>query len=113
MKRLGCRFSLDDFGAGLSSFGYLRSMNVDFLKIDGALVVDIDTDDAQAAMVTAINDVGHALGLKTVAEFVENEGVLRRLRSIGIDYGQGYYFSRPFPLREQLESTREREERTG
>ena len=98
IKRFGCQFALDDFGSGMSSFSYLKNLPVDYLKIDGALVRHIAEDAADFAMVEAINRVGAALGLKTIAEFVESEAALRRLREIGVDYAQGYAIHRPQPL---------------
>lgn len=98
LKALGCRFALDDFGAGMSSFGYLRNFPVDYLKIDGAIVRDIAYDDVNYAMVDAINRIGHVSNIKTVAEFVESQAILDRLRTIGIDYAQGYFLHTPEPL---------------
>ncbi len=101
LKAIGCRFSLDDFGSGLSSFAYLKSLPVDYLKIDGAFVRDVVTDPVDLAMVRSINDMGHALGKRTVAEFVEGAAILRTLKDeVGVDYGQGYHFGRPRPLDE-------------
>ncbi|SIP90386.1 PAS domain S-box-containing protein/diguanylate cyclase (GGDEF) domain-containing protein [Janthinobacterium sp. TND4EL3] len=90
LKALGCRFSLDDFGSGFSSFGYLRALPVDYLKIDGVFVRDIASNAVNRAMVKAINEVGHVMGLKTVAEYVENDATLAIIRELGIDYAQGY-----------------------
>lgn len=98
LKALGCQFSLDDFGSGLSSFGYLKSLPVDFLKIDGQFVRDILKDDIDRAMVKSINDVGHIIGLETIAEYVENEEIAEELRKIGVDYLQGYHLGKPKPL---------------
>jgi diguanylate cyclase (GGDEF)-like protein/PAS domain S-box-containing protein len=98
LKRFGCRFALDDFGSGLSSFGYLKTLPVDYLKIDGEFVRRLDTDAVDRVMVQAINSVGHAMQLKTIAEFVENDGVLRLLTGFGVDYAQGYGVGRPAPL---------------
>jgi diguanylate cyclase (GGDEF)-like protein len=95
LKSLGCRFALDDFGQGLSSFGYLRDLHIDYLKIDGAFVRGIAVDPVDRAMVTAINQVGHVIGVKTVAECVESEEILRELRAIGVDYVQGYGIAPP------------------
>jgi Amt family ammonium transporter len=102
MKSLGCRFALDDFGSGLSSFGYLKNLRVDYLKIDGSFVADIATDSTDRAMVESINSIGHVMGLKTIAEFVETRETLDILAEIGVDYAQGYYIDMPRPL-EQLE----------
>ena len=98
MKSLGCRFSLDDFGAGMSSFGYLRHLPVDFIKIDGSFVKDLADDPVDAATVRAINDVGHVMGKQTIAEFVDGETTLAALREIGVDYAQGHWISPPTPF---------------
>jgi EAL domain-containing protein (putative c-di-GMP-specific phosphodiesterase class I) len=95
LRNLGCKFALDDFGSGLSSFSYLKSLPIDYLKIDGSFIMDIVNDPVDRAMVEAIREVSHIMGVKTVAEWVENEETAEVLRSIGIDYAQGYFFGRP------------------
>ncbi|MEZ5536999.1 MAG: EAL domain-containing protein [Thiolinea sp.] len=100
LKKLGCSFSLDDFGTGVSSFGYLKELPVDYLKIDGSFIKDIATDDVGRAMVQSVNQVGQLMSVKTIAEYVENDQIIGILRDMGIDYGQGYGISRPLPLTE-------------
>ena len=98
LRQAGCHFSLDDFGSGLSSFGYLKSLPVDFLKIAGHFVTDMLEDPIDRAMVDAINRMGHMMGLSTVAECVESPAVIEELRSIGVDFAQGVALSRPAPF---------------
>ena len=98
LKSLGCLFSLDDFGAGMSSFGYLKHLPVDFIKIDGSFVKDVANDSVDFAMVKAINDVGHEMGKKTIGESVDGEEGLAALREIGVDFGQGHWISPPSPF---------------
>jgi Amt family ammonium transporter len=98
MRRHGCRIALDDFGSGQSSFHYLRTLPTDYLKIDGAFVRNIDEDEQNEAMVAAINEVAHKLGIATIAEYVEDLPTAERLCRIGVDYGQGHAFGRPAPL---------------
>jgi len=98
LKKLGCSFALDDFGSGLSSFSYLNSLPVDYLKIDGAFVMDIDKDPMHYAMVKSINEVGQVMGIKIIAEFAASESIIHSLREIGVDNAQGYAISRPIPL---------------
>ena len=100
LRERGSLFSLDDFGSGLSSFAYLKNLPVDFLKIDGFFVKDIVDDEVDLAMVRAINEVGHIMGKKTIAEFVENEEIFNLLNELGVDYAQGYGISKPVPLGE-------------
>ena len=98
LKTWGFRFSLDDFGSGMSSFTYLKSLPVDYLKIDGAFVRDITTDPINRAFVETINRIGQVMGMETIAEFVESEAILRELEHIGVDYAQGYGIAKPIPL---------------
>ena len=98
LHRLGCRFALDDFGSGVSSFGYLKNLPVDFIKIDGSFVQKMAENPLDNALVQAINHVAHVLGKKTAAEYVENANILSLLRKLGVDYAQGYGIARPAPL---------------
>lgn len=100
LKLLGCTFSLDDFGSGFSSLAYLKNLPVDFLKIDGAFVKDLSKDPIGFAMVEAINNIGHVMGIKTIAEFVTDGMVKEKLMSIGVDFAQGYEIAKPRPLSE-------------
>lgn len=98
LQARGFRFALDDFGSGLSSFAYLKNLPVDFLKIDGSFVRDMCADPIDRAMVQAINEIGHTMGIRTIAEYVEDEATLTALREIGVDYAQGCYIASPMPL---------------
>ncbi|MCK5830748.1 MAG: EAL domain-containing protein [Methylococcales bacterium] len=98
LQQIGVRFSLDDFGSGLSSFAYLKNLPVEFLKIDGMFVKDIESNPIDRAMVTAINEVGQVMDKQTIAEFVENQEIVDVLKSIGVDYAQGYHYCRPIPI---------------
>jgi diguanylate cyclase (GGDEF)-like protein/PAS domain S-box-containing protein len=98
LRERGFLFALDDFGSGVSSFGYLKELSVDYLKIDGGFVKDLARDPIDAAMVQAIHEIGHTIGIETIAEYVEDEVILRKLREIGVDHGQGYHLHRPEPI---------------
>jgi diguanylate cyclase (GGDEF)-like protein len=95
LRDIGCRFSLDDFGSGLSSFAYLKNLEVDYLKIDGMFVKAIVNNKIDRAMVESINNVGHVMGLHTIAEYAENDEIINMLKEIGVDYAQGYGVAKP------------------
>ena len=97
-RALGCLFSLDDFGCGLSSFSYLQNMPIDYLKIDGSFVHDIHLNSVNRAMVAAINDIGHVMGIETICEFVENIAIVHVLNELEVDYAQGYHIGKPSPI---------------
>ncbi|MCG8368199.1 MAG: EAL domain-containing protein [Pseudanabaenales cyanobacterium] len=98
LKKLGCCFALDDFGSGMSSLTYLRHLPVDYLKIDGDLVKESPTDRVICAMLESVNHIGHVMGLKTIAEYVENQSILEKAQELSIDYVQGYEIAHPQPL---------------
>jgi len=106
LRQVGVRVALDDFGAGASSFGYLKTMPVDFLKIDGQFVRDLVTDRLDQAAVRCFVDVASLLGIKTVAEYVDHPDVLRTLRAMGVDMAQGFLIHKPAPLAELLTPSR-------
>ena len=95
LKNLGCKFSLDDFGSGLSSFTYLKNLPVDYLKIDGHFIRNVAEDTVDESMVRAISQVGNAMGIATIAERVETKEVLDKLSELGIEFAQGFYIARP------------------
>ena len=102
LREKGCRFALDDFGAGLSSFGYLKVLPVDYLKIDGSFVCEVTSDEVSQSMVEAICQIGKTMGLQTIAEYVGNDETIEILRRIGVDYVQGYHIGMPIPLNQIL-----------
>ncbi len=106
IKSLGCSFALDDFGSGMSSFAYLKNLPVDYVKIDGSFVKNIVKDSVDSALVECMNRIGHEIGMQTIAEFVENDHILDKLKELGIDYAQGYGIDRPCPLIEVAPLTR-------
>ena len=103
IRALGSQVSLDDFGSGLSSFGYLRNLPVNVLKIDGQFVREIAHNDVDRTMVKAIAEIGRSMGIRTVAEFVEDQAIVDVLVELGIDYAQGYHIARPMPVEQALE----------
>ena len=104
LRGMGCLFALDDFGSGLSSYAYLQQMPIDFLKIDGMFVKNCLDDPVKLEMIRSINNVGHVMGIKTIAEFVENDAIFARPGEINVDYAQGYWNGPPVPwiLAEQV-----------
>jgi len=97
LKRRGSQFALDDFGSGLSSFRYLKTLPVDYLKIDGSFVKDMIQNTHDDALVAAINQMSHAMGVQTIAEYAENQAIVERLRELGVDYAQGFFFGHAAP----------------
>lgn len=104
LKQVGCRFALDDFGSGLSSFGYLKNLPVDYLKIDGMFVRDIVDDPIDLAMVKSINEIGQVMKMQTIAEFVENDQIKEKLIEVGVDFAQGYGVGKPEPFDQLIKS---------
>ena len=102
LRGMGFKFSLDDFGSGISSFGYLKTLPVDYLKIDGMFVKDIADDPIDFAMVKSINEIGQVMGMETIAEFVENDAIKNKLVALGVDYAQGYGIAKPIPINDLL-----------
>jgi EAL domain-containing protein (putative c-di-GMP-specific phosphodiesterase class I) len=98
LSRLGCRFALDDFGSGMSSFAYLKDLPVHYLKIDGAFVRGMDQNPVNHAMVEAIAHIASVMGIETVAEFVEDQALIEKLALLGVDYAQGYGIHKPAPM---------------
>lgn len=98
IRQYGCRFCIDDFGSGNASYGYLRNLRTDTLKIDGTFVKDLVDDPDLSAMVKSMNDIGHSLGMKTVAEYVATPEILALVRAMGVDYAQGFEIAKPIPI---------------
>jgi diguanylate cyclase (GGDEF)-like protein len=110
IRALGCELALDDFGSGFSSFAYLKQLSFDYLKIDGSLVSSIATNEVDREMVAAINQIGHTVGAKTIAEFVEDDVALNYLREMKVDYAQGYGLRMPTPLHQLADELETRHE---
>ena len=104
LRKIGCKFALDDFGSGMSSFMYLKNFEVDFLKIDGSFIKEMHENKIDHAMVRSIHSVAEAMNIKTVAEFVENKQILKQLQAIGVHYGQGVYLGSPIVLKKVIEN---------
>jgi len=98
IRETGCRFSLDDFGTGMSSYAYLKQLPVDYLKIDGVFIRDIATNKTNYGLVKSVNEIAHLMGKQTIAEFVENDEILEILNEIGVDHAQGWGIEKPRPL---------------
>ncbi len=103
LRNIGCSFALDDFGAGMSSFTYLKNLDVDYVKIDGSFVRNIVHDPIDHATVTAINNIAHSMGKLTVAEFVVDSATADVLRALRVDYGQGFVLDKPKPLSHRVQ----------
>ncbi|MFT7532585.1 MAG: diguanylate cyclase (GGDEF)-like protein/PAS domain S-box-containing protein [Gammaproteobacteria bacterium] len=103
LREMGCQFALDDFGSGSSNFSYLKSLPVDYIKIDGMFIRGVVDDPLARTIVESINDIAHVIGVKTIAEFVENDQIIEVLEEIGIDYAQGYGIGKPIPFTDILE----------
>lgn len=104
LRGMGCRFALDDFGRGFSSYGYLKNLQIDYLKIDGSFVRDLANDPVDHAMVESINQIGHIMGVQTIAEFVETHDALEKLMALGVDHVQGYQLGKPRPMWHSFQS---------
>jgi EAL domain-containing protein (putative c-di-GMP-specific phosphodiesterase class I) len=108
LRELGCRFALDDFGAGFASFYYLKHLEFDFVKIDGEFVKSLSVNATDQLVVKSVVDIARGLGAETIAEFVEDGDSMRRLGELGVDYGQGYHLGRPAPVSQVLPVERRR-----
>ena len=98
LQGLGCRFSLDDFGSGLASYGHLKHLPVDYIKIDGSFIRSVADDVADLALVRSINEMGHLMGKRTIAEYVENDQIRALMADNSMDYVQGYGIEKPRPI---------------
>ncbi|WP_455202839.1 EAL domain-containing protein [Kaarinaea lacus] len=105
LRGMGCKFALDDFGRGFSSYGYLKNLQIDYLKIDGSFVRDLANDPVDLAMVESINQIGHIMGVQTIAEFVESQEALEKLIELGVDHVQGYQLGKPRPMWHSFQSS--------
>ena len=99
VKALGCKIAIDDFGTGYSNFEYLVKLKADYIKIDGSLIKDIDKNRISEIVCKNIVNFARDLNMKTIAEFVENESIFNKVKELGIDYSQGYYFDKPLEIK--------------
>jgi diguanylate cyclase (GGDEF)-like protein len=113
LKKAHCLFALDDFGAGMSSFSYLKNLPVDYLKIDGSFVNKMDENTVDQAMVAAIHQIGQVMSIQTIAEHVENEATMTNLKDIGVTYAQGYHICKPMAINELVETTSQKQKTVG
>ena len=104
LREKGCLFALDDFGAGMSSFTYLKNLDVDFVKIDGSFVKNMASDSIDHETVKAINAIAQSMGKQTIAEFVTDDATCKALRALNVDFGQGFALGKPLPLMNRLRS---------
>ncbi len=102
LKELGCSFALDDFGSGMSSLTYLKHLPVDYVKIDGSFIKNLTGNQIDYTLVEFIHKISQMMGIKTIAEFVENQDILKKLRALGVDYAQGYALAKPCPIASEL-----------
>ena len=107
VRGMGCRFSLDDFGRGFSSYAHLKNLPLDYLKIDGSFIRELANDPINFAMVQSINQLAHILGVQTIAECVENDDVMQKLISIGVDHVQGHSIGKPTLMQNELTSVKQ------
>ena len=107
LRRYNIKFAIDDFGAGISSFSYLKNMPVDYLKIDGKIIKNMSHNTADKAMVAAINQIGKVMNIEIIAKHVENVFTLNQLKEIGIDYAQGFYLDKPKDINERIHDLEE------
>jgi EAL domain-containing protein (putative c-di-GMP-specific phosphodiesterase class I) len=106
LSQLGCRFALDDFGAGFGSFYYLKHLPFDYLKIDGEFVRNCTDNETDRILISAVVHIARGMHKRTIAEYVENQETLEVLTGLGVDYGQGFYLGRPAPLATHLNTGR-------
>jgi EAL domain-containing protein (putative c-di-GMP-specific phosphodiesterase class I) len=102
VRKFGCKIAIDDFGTGYSNFEYLIKLKADFIKIDGSIIKNLETDKSARILVTTIVVFAKKIGMKTIAEFVENEKIQELVIELGIDYSQGYYFGEPQPTPQEI-----------